>query len=128
MHSDDGPAPATPPAARKSPHPWPGYARECESQSEQRPIHHARRPEPLPRLHIWLMEWSEAAKPGNGIFLAIGRSLGRSGFARDLYALQSRPAARAAIFIYHLPESATHQLNLFRGKIEPQITVNPGFS
>ena len=39
-----------------------------------------------------LIERSKAAEPGDGIFLAIGRSLGRSGFAGDLYAFQLRPA------------------------------------
>src|SRR5438105_9063266 len=63
---------------------------------------------------FWLIEWSKAAEPGNGIFFAVGRSLGRSGFARDLYALQSPPASRAAIFIDHFPKTATHQLDLLR--------------
>jgi hypothetical protein len=63
---------------------------------------------------FWVIERSKAAEPGNGIFLAVGRSLGRSGFAGDLYALQSRPSTRATIFVYHLPKSAPHHLDLFR--------------
>ena len=41
---------------------------------------------------FWVIKRSKAAEPRDGIFLAIGRSLGRSGFASDLYAFQLRPA------------------------------------
>ena len=61
-----------------------------------------------------VIERSKAAEPRDGIFLAIGRSLGRSGFAGDLYAFQLRPPTRAAIFINDFPKSATHQFDLFR--------------
>src|SRR5438067_10390505 len=63
---------------------------------------------------FWLIERSEAAEPGNGIFFAVGRSLGGSGFAGDLYAFQSRPPTRAAIFVYHFPKTATNHFDLFR--------------
>ena len=51
--SDDGPGPATPPAAQKSPTSIrQGALENAESRLDRRPIHHARRPEPLPQQRI----------------------------------------------------------------------------
>ena len=71
-----------------------------------------------------LIERSKAAEPGNGIFLAIDRSLRRSGFAGDLYAFQLCPPTRTAIFVYHFPKTTPRQFDLFGTKIETQITMN----
>src|SRR2546423_9810542 len=76
---------------------------------------------------FWLIKRSKAAEPGNGILLAIGRSLGRSGFTADLYALQSRPSARPTVFVYYFPKSTPHHLDLFRSKIRPQIPIDVSF-
>jgi len=63
---------------------------------------------------FWVIEWCKAAEPGNGIFLAVGRSLGGAGFAGNFYALQTRPPTCAAILINDFPKSAPHHLDLFR--------------
>ena len=64
---------------------------------------------------------SKAAKPGDGVLLAIQHRLRGAGLARDLYVLQAPDAARAAIFVDHFPKAVPNDLDFIRRKIVPEI-------
>jgi hypothetical protein len=59
-----------------------------------------------------IFEGGKTGKPGNRIFMASIRRLGRSGFSGNLHIFQTRSSARPAIFINNFPKAFAHEIDL----------------